>query len=295
MTPSPEPHRRLILAAGGAGLLTASRAFADPDTGKAVRAIAAIEARIGGRVGVAAWGLGSSAWVRWRARERFAFCSTFKALLAAAVLARIDAGSLSGDRIIPFTGADLIGHAPRTTARVGEGAMPVYDLCAAAVEVSDNGAANLLLTLIGGPPALTAWLRKVGDPVTRLDRTETALNTNLPGDPRDTTTPEAFVRVLNRLLLGDALSAASRQRLTGWLVACETGAARLRAGVPAGWRAGDKTGTGDNAACNDVAILWPPARPPILIAAFLSGSTRTADDLNAAHADIARILVAALG
>ena len=295
MTPNRDPHRRRILAAAGAGLLTASGAFAAPDIGVAVRALAAIEARIGGRVGVAAWDTGSGRWARWRAQERFAFCSTFKALLAAAVLARIDAGSLSGDRVIPFTRADLIGHAPRTTARVGEGAMPVYDLCAAAVEVSDNGAANLLLALIGGPSALTAWLRKIGDPVTRLDRTETALNTNLPGDPRDTTTPEAFVRTLNRLLLGGALSVASRQRLTGWMVACETGAARLRAGLPAGWRAGDKTGTGDNTACNDVAILWPPARPPILVAALLSGSARPADDLNAAHADIARILVAAFG
>ena len=295
MTPSP-PDRRLVLAAGGAALLCLPSAPAAADAGwRAARGLAAVEARIGGRVGVAAWDTGSDAWVRWRARERFAFCSTFKALLAVAILARVDAGRLTLDRRVAFTRADLPGYAPRTTARLAEGAMSVGDLCAAAVEVSDNGAANLLLGLVGGPDGLTAWLRTIGDPVGRLDRIEPFLNTSLPGDVRDTTTPEAFLRVLRRLLLGRVLATASRERLTAWMIACETGAARLRAGLPSGWRVGDKTGTGDRGAVNDVAIAWPPARAPILIAAFLAGSTRPAADLEAAHADIARILVAAFG
>ena len=248
---------------------------------------------MGGRVGVAALNTADGAWLRHRADERFAMCSSFKVLLAASVLARIDQGTLAPDRRVDYTRADLLDHSPRTQARVGQGFMSVADLCAAAVEVSDNGAANLLLGLTGGPAALTAWLRRIGDPTTRLDRTELSLNTNLPGDPRDTTTPQAFVATLDRLLLGRVLSAESRGRLADWMIKCETGRDRLRAGVPPTWRAGDKTGTGANGAVNDVAILWPPGRAPILIAVLMSGSTRPVADLNSAHARIARLVVSA--
>jgi beta-lactamase class A len=171
--------------------------------------------------------------------------------------------------------------------------MSVADLCAASVEVSDNAAANLLLRLIGGPADLTAWLRRTGDGTTRLDRDEPSLNTNLAGDPRDTTTPDAFVATLRTLLLGDALTDASRARLVAWMVACESGRARLRAGLPSDWRFGDKTGTGEGGAVNDVAIAWPPGRPPILIAVLMSGSTRPTEDLAKAHAKVARTVAAA--
>ena len=150
--------------------------------------------------------------------------------------------------------------------------MSVSDLCAAVMEESDNGAANLLLGLVGGPAALTAHLRRLGDPTTRLDRTELALNSNLPGDVRDTSTPVAYVRTMRKVLLGKGLSAESQRRLETWMVDCKTGLARLRAGVPADWRAGDKTGTGtgegDTSAVNDVAILRPPGRRPIRCRCF---------------------------
>lgn len=220
-------------------------------------------------------------------------CSSFKVLLAASVLARIDQRSLALDQPVAYLRTDLLEHSPRTEAQAGRGFMSVADLCAAAVEVSDNGAANLLIGLTGGPAALTAWLRQIGDPTTRLDRTELSLNTNLPGDPRDTTTPEAFVATLQWLLLGSVLSPASRTRLIDWMIGCETGRDRLRAGVPPRWRVGDKTGTGERGAVNDVAIVWPPGRPPILIAVLMSGSTRSVADLSAAQARVARTVIAA--
>ncbi len=285
--------RRRFLAAGGASLFAAPRATAAAVVDDVVRTIAAIKADIGGRVGVAALDTRSGVWLRHRADERFAMASAFKVLLAATVLLSVDRSELELRRLIPFSRADLLEYAPRARAHVDRGAMSVLDLCAAAVEVSDNTAANLLLGLVGGPPGFTAGLRKLGDATARLDRTEPTLNTNLPGDVRDTSSPTAFVLTLRRVLLGDRLSTESRRQLTAWMVNCQTGLARLRAGLPAGWKAGDKTGTGENGAVNDVAIVWPPGRPPILIAALLSGSKRSTQELSAAHARIGRAVVGA--
>jgi beta-lactamase class A len=168
-------------------------------------------------------------------------------------------------------------------------------LCNAAVTVSDNTAANLLLNRIGGPEELTAFLRQCGDKVTRLDRNEPELNTNLPGDERDTTTPRAMAKTMNTILLGDVLSASNRDQLIQWLRDAKTGLGRLRGGLPSDWIAGDKTGTGVNGAANDVAIAWPPGRKPILIASYLSGSAASPEDLNAAHVAIARSVAARMG
>jgi beta-lactamase class A len=289
------PDRRRFLSASGAALLFGGAAGTRDGLAEAVRALADIEARIGGRVGVAALHTGAGAWIRHRAGERFAMCSSFKCLLAGHALALADTGRLRLDQRVAFTRADLLPHAPRTQARVGEGSMPLEDLCAAAVEVSDNTAANLILDLTGGPAGLTAWLRSIGDPVTRLDRMELDLNTNIAGDQRDTTTPEAFALTIRRLLLGGVLSRASRDRLTDWMVHCETGLARLRAGAPTDWKVADKTGTGDFGAVVDVAALWPPDRPPILIASMLSDSSKPVEQLEAAHASIARAVIAAFG
>jgi beta-lactamase class A len=297
MTASPSLPRRQFI--GGSAVLIAAScpllAAAAPANAGAEQVFAAIEAEIGGRVGVAAWDTGSGAWVRRRAGERFAMCSTFKLMLTAAVLGLVDSGSLTLGRRVPYGEGDLLPHSPVTSAHVSEGAMSLDKLCAAAIEESDNGAANLLLSLVGGPAGLTARLRRLGDPTTRLDRTELTLNTNLPGDPRDTTTPAAYARTMRKVLLGDGLTPASRHRLEGWMVDCKTGLDRLRAGLPAGWPAGDKSGTGDNGAVNDVAIVRPPGRAPILIAVFLSGSHRPVDQLSAAHARIARAVVATFG
>jgi len=216
-------------------------------------------------------------------------CSTFKAPLAAAVLAQVDAGVLSFNRSIAIEPEDVLPNSPVTSARLKEGAIPVRDLCAAIVEVSDN-AANLLLSLIGGPTGLTQFLRSLGDDVTRLDRTELELNSNLSGDPRDTTTPRAMVETMHKLLIGRALSESSRTQLLEWVTNCTTGLKRIRAGLPSEWKTGDKTGTGANGAVNDIAITWPPARDPILAAVYMSESKLSTSVLEEAHADIGRLI-----
>lgn len=287
MTSTLQPTRRALLAALAAAAVAPLEARRQ-DAAEA--ALAAAEKAVGGRLGVGILDTGSGRIVGQRLDERFAMCSTFKWVLAAAVLGRVDRGELTLDQRVPFGAADLLEHAPITSARVAEGAMTIEALARAAVVVSDNPAANLLLARIDGPAGLTRFARERGDEVTRLDRVELALNENAPGDPRDTTSPRAMVTLMRAVLCGDALSPASRELLIGWLRACETGKARLRAGLPASWTAGDKTGTGTRGAVNDVAIAWPPGRAPVLVAAYLSDGTSDVAALSRAHADIGRLV-----
>jgi len=268
-------RRRLLglasLSALGAGSAFGATAALPRDA--VARALRQLERRAGGRLGVAVFDAraGAPAWGH-RTDERFALCSTFKLLLAGAVLQAVDQGRLAADRWVPFGPADLVPHAPVTEARLADGGMPLLALAEAAQTTSDNVAANVLLPLLGGPDGLTAWLRAQGDAQTRLDRVEPAMNRVARGDERDTTTPAAMAGSAWRLALGDTLAPASRERLVAWLVATATGRRRLRAGLPAGWRAGDKTGTGMGDGLpdryNDVAVVWPPGRPPLAVAAY---------------------------
>ena len=260
--------------------------------GNAIEAgLSELEHEAGGRVGVYAHDTGSGeALFSHRADERFAMCSTFKAPLAAAILAKVDAGALQLDQRVPYTQADLLSYAPVARERVAEGALPIRDLCAAAVEVSDNTAANLLLPLLDGPAGFTRWLRSTGDRVTRLDRNEPELNSNLAGDERDTTTPHAMAVTFDRLLTQDVLSEGSRREFATWLENATPGRKRIRAGLPSSWRAGDKTGTGPNGAVNDVAIVYPPNRAPIVLAIYMTGSSRPSAQLEPYHARIGPLL-----
>ena len=229
-------------------------------------ALMALEARSGGRLGVFALDTGSGRSLAHRANERFLMCSTSKFGSVSALLARVDAGAERLDRRVAFTAADTdVGYAPDTKAHLAAGGMSLGDLCAAAIVHSDNGAANLILNGLGGPAAVTRFVRGLGDDTTRFDRTEPTLN-HADRD-RDTTTPRAYAGTLRAVLLGAALKPASRNLLEGWMVACTTGRARLRAGVPASWTAADKTGTaGPNA--GDIALFRPPGRAPLVVAAF---------------------------
>jgi beta-lactamase class A len=274
--------RRTFLAA--TGLYLAGSAIARVAT----VSLSDIEARIGGRVGVMAIDTSNGTEVSQRADERFAMCSTFKWVLAAFVLSQVEQDEMSRDERLSYGTEDLLDYAPVARKHVDRGWLTVDALCSAIVTVSDNTAANLLLNRVGGPAELTAFLRRHGDKVTRLDRMEPELNTNLRGDERDTTTPRAMAETMNRILVGDVLSAPNRDMLLQWLREATTGLGRLRGGLPSGWIAGDKTGTGVNGAANDVAIAWPPGRNPILIAAYLSESDAAPEDLNAAHVAIAR-------
>jgi beta-lactamase class A len=256
--------------------------------------IAALERRHGGRLGVAIQGSANGAPVSHRGGERFALCSTHKFLSAAFVLARVDHGEESLDRRVVYGKEALVPYSLITEPHASADGMTIGALCEAALTLSDNTAANLLLDSVGGPPALTAWLRTLGDGMTRLDRREPDLNEARPGDPRDTTTPLAMLETMRKLLLGPALSPASRTRLADWLVACKTGDKRLRAGVPEDWRAGDKTGSGGHNATNDIAIFWPPAAPgthraPILVTAYYAEAHISAEARDAVLAEIGRL------
>lgn len=284
-------NRRELLkgfVVGGAAIALQRKAFAStkPAPDGVAAQLAMLERKHGGRLGVAMLDTGSGKGAGHRADERFLMCSTFKLLLAAAVLKRVDEGRERLDRRIVFGKDVVLDWAPVTGKHVGRPGMTVAELCEAAITLSDNTAANLLITRIGGPGVVTAFARSLGDPHTVLDRMEPELN------PRDTTTPNAMLGDMQKLLLGDVLSQASRGQLTHWLLNCRTGLQSLRAGLPNGWRVGDKTGqwdgngTGTN---NDVAIVWPPGRKPLLVAAYYMTDTTDVAARKAVLAEVGRI------
>ncbi len=271
-----------------------SRVFArSPDTPAALRSI---EARSGGKLGVCFVDTHDGQHVGHRIDERFGMCSSFKLPLAAVVLSDADHGRLRLDEVIPYTRADVIDHSPVAQSNLGKGGMTIEEMARAAQEQGDNTAANLLLKRLGGPAAFTAALRRMGDRITKLDRFEPEMNNVQPGEEHDTTTPYAMAQLLSRILTGSLLKSASRDKLIGWMIATETGTARLRAGLTKGWRAGDKTGScwGKDAPnrINDVAIAWPPSGAPFIITAYfvspvLADSLR--DEDQAVLADVGKV------
>jgi beta-lactamase class A len=258
---------------------------------------AALEASSGGRLGVFAVDTRTNRAISFRSDERFLMCSTFKFLAVAAVLTRVDRGADRLTRRVYFSKADLLAYAPIARRYGAQGYMTVGACCAAAIEYSDNTAANLLLRTIGGPPGFTRYARALGDPNTRLDRFEPALNDVIPGSNFDPTTPASMAGDMRKILLGDAVSPQSRARLVQWLLASQTGKNLLRAGMPVGWRVGDKTGLGGrvNAAGasdtrNDIAIVLPSGRAPLVIAAYLTGVRTAANERDAVLAHVGQIV-----
>ncbi|AYN96462.1 LUT family class A beta-lactamase [Pseudomonas sp. LTJR-52] len=251
--------------------------------------LAKLEQKLNGRLGVCAIDTADGAQLGYRANERFAMNSTFKVMLASAFLARSqDEPGLLEERLT-YTRADLVTYSPVTEKHVVTG-MTVAELCAAGIQYSDNTAANMLMKKLGGPEAVTAFARSIGDTHFRLDRWETELNSAIPGDPRDTNTPQAMAMSLQRLALGDMLAADKQHQLQAWLKGNTTGGKRIRAGVPAGWQVGDKTGTGDYGSANDVAILWPPRHAPVVLALYSALENPQAEARNDVLADAARIV-----
>ena len=281
-------RRQAVIGLSSLPLLGIARpAFAiDPPAQR----VASLEKRIGGQVGVYLRDITGRVLIAHRATERFPMCSTFKFLLAAAALKRVDQGQMTLEQVLSYGEADLLSYAPVTKAHIGKGGLPLGDLCAAVVTMSDNTAANVILRTLGGPQAVTAFARSIGDQETRLDRIEPELNTALPGDPRDTTTPQAIGEDMFRLLSGNALAPASQQMLENWMVASKTGLKRLRAGLPGGWVIGDKTGSGANGTANVVAIIRPENRATLFASVYLTGSTAEADELDAVHVEVGRIV-----
>ncbi|MDI1273860.1 class A beta-lactamase [Polaromonas sp.] len=272
-------HRRQLIQAAGLAATTllasgCARSLGAPvnaaQASRFEQALRQIESASAGRLGAAMLDTHSGASYAYRGAERFPMCSTFKFLAAAQVLSRVDQGQEQLDRRITVRASDIIQHSPATKPRVGGLPMTLAELCEATITLSDNAAANLMLKEMGGPPGLTAYMRSLGDDITRLDRIAPELNESTPGDPRDTTTPQAMLQSMQKILLGTALSTASRAQITRWLLDNKTGDRKLRALLPAGWRVGDKTGGGAYGSNNDIGIFWPPGRAPILVTAYLT-------------------------
>jgi len=273
--------------------LALAAAVARPATAaRGASGLKAIHKRIGGRMGVHILDSQSGKRIGYDDNARYSMASTFKLTLAAALLWQVDHGAFPLTHELAIDQKDLLPHSPVLEPQIKAGAssMSVRDLCRAAVTFSDNAAANVLLNGIGGPAALTTFARSIGDEVSRFDRTEPDLNSNSPGDERDTTSPRAMVDAMLRFFTQDVLALGSRALLIDWTSASRTGLTRVRAGLPRSWQSGDKTGTGENGAFNDLVITWPPERRPILIAVYMSESTRDAKQLAAAHAEIGALV-----
>lgn len=282
-------------AAAGIGLFTPRAALPETKPENFSREIKHIEDAVEGRLGVAMFSIRTGEQFTYRAKERFPLCSTFKLLASAAVLARVDTGNEKLGRRVIFGREDLVEYSPVTGKRTGGEGITMAELCEAAMTLSDNTAGNLILASLGGPAAITDFARALGDPMTRLDRIETALNEATPGDLRDTTTPAAMVHNLRKLVLGDALKTESRKLLVSWLLASKTGDKRLRAGLPAGWRFGDKTGTGEHGSINDVGVIWTAEEAPIAVAAYLTETSAPIEKRNAALAAVGKTIAAIAG
>lgn len=226
-----------------------------------------LEKALGGRIGVDVYDTGNGRHFGYRQDERFAMCSTFKIMLVGAILAQsVKIDSLLARQVM-YAQSDLVNYSPVTGKHVADG-MAVSELCKAALQHSDNTAANLLIKLLGGLSAVTSFARSIGDLAFRLDRYETELNSAVPGDERDTSTPAAMSQSLRTLVLGNVLPQHQRKLLEDWLRGNATGMRRIRAGLPSNWEAGDKTGSGDYGTTNDVALIWPPNRAPISLAIY---------------------------
>lgn len=282
-------NRRTLLAAIPALALRPAAAEEPPSV------LGTYERESGGKIGLHAENVASGRTLTWRSDERFVMCSTFKASLAACILARVDRGVDRLDQMIAYGEKDLIDHAPVARQNLARGALSIGEMCRGAVEVSDNTCANLLLAYLGGPAALTDFWRSIGDGTSRLDHNEPELNRSPPGDPHDTTTPAAMGGNLKHLVLGKGLSPASRDRLTEWMVNCKTGAKRLRGGLPGHWRIGDKTGNNGSDAVSDIAVAWPRPDTPIVIAVYTQGGKPSAAQHEQVFAAIGRMVAERLG
>jgi len=288
-------RRHLLLASGAAMLCPAPLLFAAPATSLAAAhtQLAALEQAAGGRLGVAAWRQGSELRVAYRADERFPLASTFKAMLAGAVLARSVSQPGLLDQHVRYEKKELVTYSPLTEKHLADG-MSVADLCAATLQYSDNSAANFLMTILGGPQAVTAFARSIGNTVFQLERWETELNSAIPGEARDTASPASMAHSLQQLLLGNSLPAPQRQQLDAWMRGNTTGDKRIRAGVPAGWQVADKTGSGAYGSVNDIGVAYPASGAPLVIAVYYTREQKNADTNQDIITAATRIVTAAL-
>ncbi|MFC4375067.1 class A beta-lactamase [Nocardia halotolerans] len=294
------PHRlRRRLAAAALALWAVALTACSSETRESVPAdtapggFPALESKYDARLGLSVVDTGSGDTVSYREGERFPMASTFKGLACGALLQAHPLATGYFDQVIQYTPADIVVYSPETEKHIDTG-MTVAALCDAAITLSDNTAGNLVLRLLGGPAGFTEFLRTLGDTVSRLDRWEPELNTAIPGDERDTTTAAALAADYRALVVGDALPEPERAQLTSWLRASATGADRIRAGLPADWVVGNKTGTPAYGSALDVAIAWPPGRAPIVLAVLSTRSEENAEPSSEIVAEATEIAVGLL-
>jgi beta-lactamase class A len=289
-------RRTLLRAATIIPFVTASTSWSadEANVTSAQTQFKLLERALDGRLGVFALNTADDTQLHYRADERFPICSTFKLLVAAGILKKSAQNDELMRRRISYLPRDLVTYSPVTEKRISTG-MTVIELCDAMMRYSDNTAANLLMNILGGPAGVTGFARSIGDQQFRLDRWETDLNTAIPGDPRDTSSPEAMGRSLQRLAFGDELGAHQRKQLQDWLRNSTTGANCIRAGVPEDWEVGDKTGAGSYGTRNDVALLWPPRRPPIILTVYSTQNEKDAKWREDVIASAAQIVVGWIG
>ncbi len=252
--------------------------------------LAALEASSGGRIGVSALNTATNTRIQYRAKERFPFCSTSKVIGVSAILKQSMTDSRLLQQKLTYKKEDLVAYSPITEKHLADG-MTIFNLCAAAITQSDNTAMNLLIKKLGGLEAVTAFARSIGDNTFRLDRWEPKLNSAIPGDLRDTSTPAAMERSLQQLALSDALALPQRKQLQTWLKSNVTGNYRIRAGLPKAWIVGDKTGTGDYGTTNDIGIIWPPKRSPIVVAIYFTQNKKNAVKREDIIASVTHLLI----
>ena len=283
----------------GAAAVTAppvATATPDPDVRRSVTpnrdvtgGLRELEQRYAARLGVYARNVRTGATVRYRSGERFAMCSTFKGLLAAHVMRDYDHRGEYLERVLHYTEDDLVDWSVVTENHVPTG-MAVRDLCMAATSHSDNAATNVLLRATDGPRGFTRFCRSLGDAYTRLDRYEPDMSEGVPGDVRDTTTPEAIGRDYARLVLGDALKPFHRDQLVSWLKVNTTSGPRFRAGLPDDWVLGDKTGNGGYGTVNDIGIVWTPKGTTLVLSVLSTKEVAGVPADDGLIADVARLL-----
>lgn len=249
-----------------------------------------LENSAGGRIGISAIDTNNNQKIQFRSDERFAFCSTFKVMAVSAILNKSMKEKNFLDKKINYSQKDMVSYSPVTEKHIADG-MTIADLSAAAITMSDNTAVNLLMKQIGGPSAVTRFARSIGDKEFTLNRWEPELNTAIPGDKRDTTTPDAMQNSLQHLVLGNTLSAMQRDQLQLWLKSNTTGNERIRVAIPSGWVVGDKTGTGDYGTTNDIAVIWPPKCSPVVMVVYYTQNKKDAAPKSDVIASAARIVM----
>ncbi|BCB61404.1 beta-lactamase [Halomonas sp. A020] len=284
--------RWLRAALSACVLFASSHAMAqdDPMTAELAR----IEQALDARIGFAAHNLATGQRWEVNADERFAMSSTFKTLACGALLEQVDEGQLALETEVSFEESDLVTYSPVTEQYAGHQPMTLFELCDATMTTSDNTAANLVLQALGGPEAVTAFARSMDDPITRLDRYETELNEATPGDERDTTTPNAMLATLEKLVLGDVLADDSRQQLEAWMKGNAVADGLFRAAMPFDWVIADRTGAGGYGSRSITAIIWPPEQPPTVAVFYITDTEASFEERNAAIASLGEVVQATL-